>query len=689
MSTVAVERRRVGMQTPAALAGLLVAVVALVEIYAWLSHTTRLLVLRPGHAPMQFNSALCLLLLGLTLGVLPTRWHRWAAVPAGAATVVSGLTVAEYALSRGLGIDRLFFEPWLGGGAAPGRMGLNTAGCIAMVGAAALGLVLAGRHHRVAQLLLGLASSCVAGVALVALFGYASGVSTAYAWRSSTAMAPLTAACLLLLGVGYATVSWAFARGGAAPRWLPFPVGVGGLAATLFLWQALLSHGERSGRALTLDRAAGIVLAIGVVFSALLASATVAVQSATRSRRALAAAGEVDKVLATAYQAVSAETDLGAAFDAFAKVASGVLPYERAAFALVDDDQVTTLAVAGPAGSLIGAGTVTSRSDPLVGAITAQTGPFLVRDTAVEYGDTWAGRTGLRCVLAIPIVMAGAVHAVFSFSSTVPDAFTDDHVALVTAFGRTVGGALYTRTLLRDEQRLNTRLRELDQLKNEFIGVVAHDLRSPMTVIAGYVDMVLGRWDDLDDATKRELLGVASRNTRRLAVLVEDVLQVARIESGEFPYEIAAFDLGLLVKRTCAEMTAAKPDRPVVAAVPDDLPVALADQDRQWRVLTNLLSNAQKFSPDGEPVRVEVETRDKEIVLRVADRGPGIPPEQLPRLFGKFARLATPPNGEKGTGLGLYITKALVEAQGGQIEVESRVGKGTTMRYTVPRADAA
>ena len=271
------------------------------------------------------------------------------------------------------------------------------------------------------------------------------------------------------------------------------------------------------------------------------------------------------------------------------------------------------------------------------------------------------------------------------FAAVRPHAFDDEHLALVGELIAAVGGALYTVGRLAEEERTSARLRELDQLKNEFVGVVAHDLRSPMTVIAGYVDTVLQRWDDLTDEMKRELLGVASKNTKRLSVLVEDVLQVARIESGDFPYEIAPFDLGALVRRTVAEMTSARPERPVCADVPESLPEAFGDEDRQWRVLTNLVSNAQKFSPDDVPVVVTVRAREAYLEVSVVDRGPGIAAEDLPRLFGKFARLAGAPGGEKGTGLGLYICKALVEAQGGTIDATSRVGAGTTLRYTVPR----
>ena len=346
----------------------------------------------------------------------------------------------------------------------------------------------------------------------------------------------------------------------------------------------------------------------------------------------------MEALLRAVHDAVTYAPSLADAFKAFVVVAAEAVPFEGASFALLGPEGLNVVASAGPTGD---------DSD------------------VVEQ-----------------VVVGGDPRAVVRFASAQP--FGDDDRAVLSDVAVVGGSALYALARIEDERATAERLRELDQLKNEFIGVVAHDLRSPMTVIAGYVDTVLIRWDQLEDESKRDLLNVASRNTKRLSNLVEDVLQVARIESGEFPYEIEPFDLGALVKRTVQEMNDARPDRAVCAEIPRGLPIALGDEDRLWRVLTNLISNAQKFSPPDAPVDVVVRTVDGGLQVSVTDRGPGIPEENLPRLFGKFSRLAQPASGEKGTGLGLYISKALVEAQGGTIEADSEVGQGTTLRFTVP-----
>lgn len=708
-STLAGALPRRSARIPAEIAGVVVAVTGATVVYGWLDERAALVRLGEGLVPMQFNTALCLTLYAVALLLLLTRWVRLAAVPLLAGTVWGALTLLQYASGQSFGIDTLLFDPWLTVGTdSPGRMPRNTAACFTVLGAAGSWLALTGRRPGRAPLAVGTAGSLVAALALVALFGYAGGISTAYTWRTSTAMAPTTAAALLVLGIGYVAAAWGTAVSVGAPRWLPLPVGVGALAATLLLWEAMLNLGGTAERTIPLGRAAGIVLGIGVVFSALLAGGTALAQDALNRRReaerlaarlaeeaarvtefqgVLLARTARDNVLRAAYAAVSTAPDLKAGFDGFAAAARDALTFDRCSLSLVDDGVASVVAVAGSMTETLPLGTALPVTDPLLTEIMRSREPYLVNDTAEAFpGDDSAVMYGVRAFVGAPVIVAGEPRALLRFSSAKPGVFRPDDLVLLRELVNVVGGALYTLARLQDERRTTARLRELDQLKNEFVGVVAHDLRSPMTVIVGYIETVLTHWDDLDDAMKQDLLGVASRNTKRLSTLVEDVLQVARMESGDFPFDFAPFDLGALVHRTVAEMNAARPDRPVEARVPDGLPKAYGDEDRQWRILTNLVSNAQKFSPPDVPAVVEVTAGETHLEVAVTDRGPGIPEEDLPRLFGKFARLATPPSGEKGTGLGLYICKALVEAQGGTIGAESRVGRGTTMRYTVPRA---
>ncbi len=238
------------------------------------------------------------------------------------------------------------------------------------------------------------------------------------------------------------------------------------------------------------------------------------------------------------------------------------------------------------------------------------------------------------------------------------------------------------------ERESNERLRQVDQLKTEFVAMVAHDLRSPMSVISGFADTIHDRWDVLPDAQKLEFLRLISRNTRSLAEFVEDVLQVARMESGELHYEMEPFDARQVVQRIVTDMQVTHPELTLTMAWPEQLPDVLGDVDRNWQILTNLVSNAMKFS-DGEP-RIEVELRtmaaEGKLAIAVRDNGVGIAVEDLPRLFRRFSRVGPTRRTVSGTGLGLYIVKSMVEAQGGSIWVDSEPGRGSTFTYTLPIA---
>jgi two-component system sensor histidine kinase KdpD len=202
----------------------------------------------------------------------------------------------------------------------------------------------------------------------------------------------------------------------------------------------------------------------------------------------------------------------------------------------------------------------------------------------------------------------------------------------------------------------------------------------------GFASTLHDQEDRFEPEERRGLLLRILSNTRRLSEFVENLLQFARIESGELQVERLPLDLEALIRRTVAEFEASDPTRPFDVEVDPGLPTVVGDEPRQWQILMNLLSNAVKYSPPGAPVSVHVRSGDEFVEVSVCDAGDGIPAAELPRLFSKFSRIG-PADGAKkamGTGLGLYISRSLVEAQGGEIDVTSSLGVGTTFTYTVP-----
>lgn len=245
--------------------------------------------------------------------------------------------------------------------------------------------------------------------------------------------------------------------------------------------------------------------------------------------------------------------------------------------------------------------------------------------------------------------------------------------------------------LLRKQNEMISRLQELDELKTEFVSIVSHDLRSPVASIAGFADTLRLNWDLFPDDRKKQILARISKNTGQLAELVENVLQVSQIESGRLSYSIGDVDLKEIILRVVDEnslsVIADDVPRDIVLRLPERIPDVRADEVRQWQILTNLVTNALKFSPEDEPVVIGATVTDDEVQISVSDSGSGINEEDIHLLFQKFSRLEQPSGLKvKGSGLGLFICKAMVEAQGGKIWVESEPGAGSTFSYTVPVA---
>ena len=229
-------------------------------------------------------------------------------------------------------------------------------------------------------------------------------------------------------------------------------------------------------------------------------------------------------------------------------------------------------------------------------------------------------------------------------------------------------------------------LRRSDQAKDAFVADVAHELRTPLTVIKGTVETLEdGAMDDLQG--RDALLSAMQNETERLIRMVNDLLVLTRASSGMLKLNCGPIKLDELVQKRCELLTAlaAQQDVSFTMQLQESLCV-LGDSDRVSQVLDNLLQNAIRYSPRGGTVRVTCEVDDETAVCTVHDDGPGIPFEHQTYIFERFYRVEASRNRESGgAGLGLAIVQALLQAQGGSIEVDSEPGLGTTFRFTLPR----
>jgi signal transduction histidine kinase len=215
----------------------------------------------------------------------------------------------------------------------------------------------------------------------------------------------------------------------------------------------------------------------------------------------------------------------------------------------------------------------------------------------------------------------------------------------------------------------------------EVISTVSHELRSPLTSVKGYTSLLLNRWERLADEQKRMMLEQVHHDADRVTRLVTELLDISRLESGRLVLRRQLVDVPALVAEVIVKVRMTEPQLDVAVQFPPNFPQAYADPDKVEQVLTNLVENAAKYaSPKG--MAVAGATRDGYVEVSVTDKGDGIPSSDLPRVFTKFFRRAeTRPT---GSGLGLWISRGLVEAHGGKLDVESEIGTGSTFRFTLP-----
>jgi PAS domain S-box-containing protein len=235
------------------------------------------------------------------------------------------------------------------------------------------------------------------------------------------------------------------------------------------------------------------------------------------------------------------------------------------------------------------------------------------------------------------------------------------------------------------------KLREVDRLKDEFVSIVSHELRTPLTSIRGSVQLVLDEENSVPDPEHQQLLQIALNNCERLVRIVNDMLDIAKIESGNITLHRKPVNVADIVRQSIqvVEGPARLAKVTLDAKLPARLRPVMVDPDRMVQALVNLLSNAVKFAPQGSTVSIGAAATETSITLTVSDQGEGIAPENLNRLFKKFQQVDSSSSRRKGgTGLGLAITKALVEQHGGRIFVDSEVDKGTRFSFTMPVATA-
>jgi len=331
-------------------------------------------------------------------------------------------------------------------------------------------------------------------------------------------------------------------------------------------------------------------------------------------------------------------------------------------------------------------GSVVARGRPVVTADA-------VADPALALNDearAWYEATGDRAVLAVPLRAAQRVLGVLAAVDLPGRRWDAEEIALAQAFADQAALALENARLyerqsrqVRELERMAREVFESARVKEAFLLNVSHELGTPLTAIKAYVD-TLAADPALDPATRRQFFEILQGEIDRLARLIGNILDVSRLELGRLDFEMGPADLDTIAAAVAAELSLGGR---VLYESSGPLPVK-GDRDRLTQVLVNLVDNAVKFSREDSPVVVRGARWQEHAVIRILDRGRGIPQGRLERLFQKFERLHERGEGPRGSGLGLYLSSEIVKAHGGTVGVERREGGGSVFWVALPLAEA-
>ncbi|HEY3922448.1 MAG TPA: ATP-binding protein [Gaiellaceae bacterium] len=383
-------------------------------------------------------------------------------------------------------------------------------------------------------------------------------------------------------------------------------------------------------------------------------------------------------------RALSSSLELRESFGNFIRELAGLVPFDRVAIVLADDGMAQVMATAG-----VGAETLfpSGSRQPLEGTLLdeLQTQPLyrpkLEADRYVEEREFVAVGLGSRIVA--PLLSGARVAGMLALVRREEDAFSPAEIEVVGLLGRLVASTVQNIRAYEAERRTVDELRRLSTMRADFVSLVSHELRTPMASVIGSARTLQARWRELTSEQRDAFLALIADETDRLAGLIGEVLDTSRIDAGTFTYSFAAVDLAGLVEETVSTASLGQDAVEVAARIPRALPVVRGDGARLRQVLANLVDNAVKYSPEGELVEVRATAVNGKVVVDVSDRGPGIAPADQRLIFEKFGRV-TGTSTKPGTGLGLYIARAIVEAHGGQLEVSSAPGLGATFTLTLP-----
>jgi K+-sensing histidine kinase KdpD len=350
------------------------------------------------------------------------------------------------------------------------------------------------------------------------------------------------------------------------------------------------------------------------------------------------------------------------------------------------ENQVVLVAHSGNYVDFLPHGYRQNMSEGIVGWVSTHAQKVLANDVAEDPRYVAYEYHSTRSELAIPILIDQEVVGVLNIEDTKLHAFDETDAMVLETLCDQLGSAIRNAKLYEEVKKANSKLTELDRMKSDFLSIVSHDFRSPLASVILAAKALLKRGETAEPRRVNEYLTIIVDQANKLSHLAEDTLSIAKMESGQLSYFFKVVNVERLIKDAAALVSFSR-RHTLEYAVDSGVAYIKGDQSKLRQVIQNLLSNAVKYSPRGGHITVKAENySNDQLMISVSDEGIGIPAEQIDKLFQKFSRVDTSEAREiKGSGLGLWICKEIVKAHGGQIWVESKVGKGSTFKLTLKK----
>jgi signal transduction histidine kinase len=290
----------------------------------------------------------------------------------------------------------------------------------------------------------------------------------------------------------------------------------------------------------------------------------------------------------------------------------------------------------------------------------------------------------VRSAMSAPLYARGEPVGVLNVSVSDGDReYTEHDLRALTVFADHAAIAIANARLFEREREASAQLESLDASRREFLAVVTHDLKAPLTAILGYVRLLRELDGRASPEQAREFLGVVEQQGERMLDMLEQLIMATSVEEGAPTLSRQPLDLSVLIEQSVAAFGGVMRDRRLRVDVPDHLPTVFGDPGAIHHIMANLLDNAVKYSPQGSALAVEVEAVPEEVRISVVDEGPGIAPAELVHVFDRYRR-GTEPGAGGSVGLGLFIVRSLTEGQGGRVWADNEAGGGARVTFALP-----